>query len=483
MAAEFTQLVTTNMHIAAAVRTAMQAQGMTRCEDFLDYDDHLMKSLVKRMISPGGTVPGGRGGGGPRANRGTPVTFTQEQSLRRICFYVKYQERIQRPLVVATATAPRLKSLWDDRFELENPYKETNKEDIKNPALLTKVDEVRQMIEDLDHVLTNRLGKGGSPLAYITRAVVDLPEVTPGDADPGFGLPSRHAELVRRTRHEGPDYRADNKTVWAIIRQITHGGPGWNWVTRFSRTEDGRGAYIAIKTHYFGESFVTRTVTRADATIESLYFDGKGRNYTFEKFCEQLNRAYADLDENGEPLTEAKKVRRFLQSVKDPRLEAAKNTIMVTATLRDNLTGAMSHMADALDMSKTTTKTRTISATQTGGRGGRGGRGRGRGGRAGRGGRSGRGRGGRGRGRGRGGSGTSAFDHSNPGRSYSPAEWRTLSPDEMAKCRAARAAADTSGGARPRTAGALGTNPNEADAAPAPASSRNGPGITRGRNG
>jgi len=51
-------------------------------------------------------------------------------------------------------------------------------------------------------------------------------------------------------------------------------------------------------------------VTKADATIESLRWDGRAKNYPLEKFFEQLNKAYTDLDENGEPVTEAKKVRR-----------------------------------------------------------------------------------------------------------------------------------------------------------------------------
>ena len=236
---------------------------------------------------------------------------------------------------------PIVKALWEDRFELENPSKDSpREEEVKDPDPLTKVEDVRKTIETLDHVLNKRLGVGGSPLAYVTRVTVELPENTPGEVDPGPGLPSRDEELVRRTRHDGPNYPKDNKAVWAIIRGITHGGPGWGWVSRFSRHEDGRYAYSALRTHYFGESFITRTVTKADATVESLYYDGKGRNYTFEKFCEQLNKAYADLDENGEPMTETKKVRRLLAAVRDPCLEAAKNTIMVITHLRGNLTGA-----------------------------------------------------------------------------------------------------------------------------------------------
>jgi len=174
----------------------------------------------------------------------------------------------------------------------------------------------------------------------------------------------------------------------------------------------------------------------------------------------------------------------MLQSIRDPHLDAAKNSIMLSDAHKENLEASMSHLAQALDMIKTTTvSTRNISTTQThggrgqgrGGRGSRGGRGRGnaRGGRSGRGGR------GRGRGRGRGGRGTSAFDPNDPGKSYSPKDWMTLSIEEQAMCRAARAETAAEGRARPRTAGALGTPPVTGAPAPAPSG---GPGIGRDRN-
>jgi len=210
-------------------------------------------------------------------------------------------------------------------------------------------------------------------------------------------------------------------------------------VSSFGRHQNGRAAYRALKTHYFGDSFTNREVTKADATIENLYWDGRAKNYPLEKFFEQLNKAYTDLDENGEPITEAKKVRRLLQSIRDPCLEAAKNTIMISDADKENLEASMSHLAQALDMIKTTTVSiRNISTTQThGGRGQGRGQGRGHGRSNAKGLRFGRGD--RGRGRGRGGRGLSVLNPNDPGKSYSPKDWRTLSIEEQAMCRAARA--------------------------------------------
>jgi len=63
--------------------------------------------------------------------------------------------------------------------------------------------------------------------------------------------------------------------VWAIIRHITHNGPGWGWgwVSRFSRHENGRDAYVDLKTHYFsvmniatGQEICTQEVTQVPTT-------------------------------------------------------------------------------------------------------------------------------------------------------------------------------------------------------------------------
>ena len=272
-AAQFTMFVTTHMRVPTPQRQALIVQGIQECDDFLDHSDTDMQNMCRRMIQPGGTVAGGRGQP-PRPNRGIEITYVQEQNLRKACYFRNYMHRIQRVFNAATATMVVVKDLWDDRFDMEHPSKDAFKEDIQDPLPLLKVEDVRRVIETLDHILNKKLGVGGSPLSYITRETVALPENTPGEVDPGYGLPTRSEELIRRTRHDGPDYTKDNKAVWAIIRGITHGGPGWGWVSSFARHEQGRQAYLAMKAHYFGESYITRTVTKADAVIETLFFDG-----------------------------------------------------------------------------------------------------------------------------------------------------------------------------------------------------------------
>jgi len=147
----------------------------------------------------------GRGAAAGRANRGIPVSFTAEKNLRKACFFRNCMHRIQRPFVAGAATLAMVQDVWDNRFDLENPDKDVEREVIRDPAPMAKADDIKKTLEDIDNVLNKRRGLGASPPAwYITRDTLTLPEHTPGEIDPGFGQPSGEAELVRRTRHDGP---------------------------------------------------------------------------------------------------------------------------------------------------------------------------------------------------------------------------------------------------------------------------------------
>jgi len=188
-------------------------QRCNTCDSLLGNNDNNMKAVCRRMINPGGTMPG-RGAAAGRANRGIPVSFVAEKHLRKACFFRNYMHGIQRPFVAATATLILVQEVWDNRFDLENPDRDVEREAIRDPSPMVKVDDIKKTLEDIDNVLNKRRGLGGSPLCCITRETLTLPENTSGEVDPGPGMPSREAELIRRTRHDGPAYRHDNRAVW-----------------------------------------------------------------------------------------------------------------------------------------------------------------------------------------------------------------------------------------------------------------------------
>jgi hypothetical protein len=324
---------------------------------------------------------------------------------------------------VAQATLARLtvcyqlKDAEDDLDELDLPSK------------LTRTDKVRDVLEDIDNYLIRKLGASGLPLAYVVRDSVALPA-----DDEGYGMPTVTEEMINRGPHTGMYYELDTKEVWQMIRHVTHGGPGWSWVQGYQRTTDGRQAYLAIKTHYLGESYSTRVRAAADNTIESAYYDGKSRSFTFERYCEVLKAAFTDIETTGEEVSETRKVRILLQGIQDQRLLHAKTQVLATPALKATFESALNFIAQFLDDKKSHDtgnrgNQRNISSVNrsSGGRGGPGrghGRGTGRNGARGRAQRTGR-------------SSSKVED-----KYYPYNEWVKLTPEQQQKVRELKAERD-----------------------------------------
>jgi hypothetical protein len=426
------------------VRVALNQQGLQAFGEFTDLTDDDIKDICKNVRNPGGLVvdPNAAAGAGALVpNRGVTLGHVFEKRLRQLRYYCFHLHRIQRDFAPGQATLQRLSQCWKLKEE------EDEAEEVPDPEPLTNITKVRQTLENIDDVLHRKRGAYGIPLTYVVRSDVQLPENIDGQNDPGYGHPSLMEEAIRRTRHTGQYYTQDNKAVWAIIRTVMHGGPGWSWVQPYARTQDGRGAYEAIKAHYLGESFQSRTKAEADKILDTAFYDGRARNFTFERFCEKLQTAFADLEENGEEFPDTRKVRKLLQAIRDPALEHAKAAVLANPDLKSSFDRAMNYIAEfATEQESLRAKSRNISQVNTRGPGG----GRGRGG-------PGRGRGRQG-GRGRGGRGGRtvrvSFDSNNPDRYYSPQEWRSLTPEQQQLVRDARQR-------KKRQVSALETNPAE----------------------
>ena len=251
----------------------------------------------------------------------------------------------------------------------------------------------------------------------------------PDDLDPGYATPSHLHELIRRAPHTGPTALTDNEAVWDVVRHITHGGPGWGWVQSYSRARSGRAAYLALKGHYLGDAYQTRLRAKADQTLETSYYDGTRRNFTYERYTEQLHRAFTDLESTGELVSTERKIRVLLTGIHDPRLESAKNQILATPNLRTSFELASNYMAEVLDnkvsYSATTRKAR-ISAVHVNNKGNKN------------------------NGNGNGKNGNKSF---NPNRYFPYKEWIKLSKEQQQLVRETRDAKNSS--TKKRTASAV----------------------------
>lgn len=446
-------------------RTALGNQGLNNYDDFLTLTEKDIADICSNVRKPGGTIanPALVAGGNQPAlipNPGTPIGYVFEKRLKMLRYYRLHLQRIQRPFDDTTATLARLANVYalKEEEDLEDD------DDVRLPTKLTDINKVRMTLEDIDDYLNRKRGISGVPLTYSVRADVALPDA--GD-DPGFGLPSYALEMIRRAPHTGAFYQRDNVAVWNVIRHVTHEGPAWSWVQQYVCTCDGRSAYyFAMKQHYLGESFTARLRANADRLMDSTFYDGRSRAFTFEQFCETLQQAFTDIESTGEVISEQRKVRILMTAIRDDRLATAKSQVTATPELKAMFDAAVNFISQFLDERRAITNNnhgmnppRNVSVVNANPGRGRGSGGGGRG-TFGRGGSRNNGRGG-GRYNGRGGNrnnGRGSMGISD--KYYTKAEWDLLSQEEQQRVRDLRSnrdrqrgvhAVDTSRSVRQRT--------------------------------
>ena len=186
-------------------------------------------------------------------------------------------------------------------------------------------------------------------------------------------MPTRKLELIRRAPHTGLIFEVDNQKVFAMPKAVFFNGPMWNWIKQHSRAQNGRAAMLIIRQHHMGTAFQNRIKSAADSTLESTFYDGKARNFTFENFTSRIQGAFTDLEENGESVSENRKVRTLLKCIQDPKLEAAKSQVIATASYRNDFDQAVNFVsAFAVDKETMLARARKIGSASRESDGGRG---------------------------------------------------------------------------------------------------------------
>jgi hypothetical protein len=441
---QFDQYMTNVLGIVQQdVRQSLRAQGLGMINDFSALTETDVEDVCKIIQRPGGTVPNPNAGQGGRGlppppdflpNPGVQIGHLHEKKLKMVRYFVFHLQRIQRYFDPAIATMDTLQEIYR--------LKDVDDKDSKPPLpdKLTKTDKVREVIENIESVLLSMKGINGVPLLYVVRDLVALPTGIGDDVDPGFGLPSYSHEMIRRAPHTGVYFREAQKTVWNIIRHMTHGGPGWNWVQSFARTQDGRNAFLSMKRYYLGESYTRRIQLSAENTLSTAFFNGQVRTFTFGDYVDKLKGAFTDIESTGENIDQQQKIRILMQGITDSHLKTGKTTVLAnpnTYTDFETIVNFFTTLLDAEQSMEISTRShqRNVSSMKAtpGGRnttargGGRGGRGTGRGRSGGRGGRGGRHTSGR-------------HAQSNVAdRSYTKEEWIALSYKDKQKVRELRA--------------------------------------------
>jgi len=320
---------------------------------------------------------------------------------------------------------------------------------VSDPPAVPKIDAKNwpKTMDAIQDYFTCVLGETKAPLAYVIREeAAVIPEAD--DLPANYTTPEQ--EMVARMPHQDangddlPTYIHDRSKVWQTMSEICQEDKSWIYVKPFQRSRDGRGAYLALHTHYLGANHVNNMANVAESKLALAKYYGEKRRYNFESYISTLNEQFQILNNlkryGYSGIDEASKVRRLNSGIKTDKLDAPKAQIMSSQALQGNFDESVGLYQDFIAQSTAQGENSNFNVSEfdrEGGSGNReGGRGRGRGG-----GRGGRGRGGGGRGRG--GRGDKKRKHSNSSgevqdRHYSPREYADLSAEQKSQLQTLR---------------------------------------------
>jgi len=152
--------------------------------------------------------------------------------------------------------------------------------------------------------------------------------------------------MIACSPHDEESYAADSAQVWTSIRGCTHGGQAWSWVLSYLRAQNGCAAWLALRLHYLGPTNQSKIMTQAEADLEAKFDNGEHCGFTFEHFAEIHQQAHTDMEEFGEPLTEAAKVRIFLQHIQAPFLNSAVATVCANPSLKNDFEATVNFLSE-----------------------------------------------------------------------------------------------------------------------------------------
>lgn len=120
--------------------------------------------------------------------------------------------------------------------------------------------------------------------------------------------------------HFGPAFNNDNKLVWNLLANALIDKPGYNHISGYSSSKNGRGAWLALRTFYEGENYLKNLREIAFNKLHNTFYRGETNRFTFEKYVNAHKQAHKMLQDamfnNGLGMDNAMKVQYFRSGIK-----------------------------------------------------------------------------------------------------------------------------------------------------------------------
>ena len=319
---------------------AVMAEGLDTYASFLDFTKDDIKTLCSSIRKPGGVVAG-RGRGAPDVpNNGLHVPAIAETRLAWATYAAKYYHMIDRPLNAQTMHWNYIQYFNSLKEERDNHTAPESMQKISSKISIMK------WINLFEEHLTSVLGVRKVPLQYIIRdnivpIAIDEDPLPVGDGSPPYAsrYDSFHDEMVARTSHNHPGFKADNKHVFNLLNDGLAGTSFISSIQPFSRGKNGREAYKALVLHNLGSAKWDKVAEEADRRLTKVEWNGKSQRFTLLKHLTSHRNAHNDIVRSSRFIdyqvpSESQRVKRLFASIKcsDSRVDSVRVQVLSDPT-------------------------------------------------------------------------------------------------------------------------------------------------------
>ena len=318
---------------------AVMAEGLDTYNAFLDFSKEDIKTLCNSIRKPGGMIPA-RGRNAATVNNGLHVPAIAETRLAWAAYAAQYYNMIERPINAESMSWNYIQYFNSLKEERDN---HTPPESM--PKLSSKIS-IMKWINLFEEHLSSVLGVRKVPLQYVIRdtaipAPIEDEPLPVGDASTPYAskYDSFNDEMINRTSHAHPGYKADNKHVFNLLNDGLAGSGYISSIQPFSRRKNGREAYQALVLHNLGSAKWDKVAEDADRRLTKVEWNGKSQRFTLLKHLTSHRNAHNDLVRSSRFIdyqipSESQRVKRLFSSIKcsDSRIESVRVQVLSDPT-------------------------------------------------------------------------------------------------------------------------------------------------------
>jgi hypothetical protein len=350
-------------------------EGGNSIQEIANLEDGDVERLCQVTHKPGGMMYNPNPGAAAPAlvpHSGTPVSTRAEKNMKLLCYVARYHARVSRMIDIPGTNLDVVQTYQSFREH------EKNHEDAA-PSTINDRDWPRTL-ESFQNWLRGCNGQTDIPLAYVIRPTLEVP--AEGD-DPATNYSLKldeliaHAPIIANVAANGTItytsvYLQDRETVWTMIEKVTRDHACRTYIRAAASTRDGRMAYELLDQHYLGANNVDIMSSKAEHLLKTLSYNGETHHWDFEKFVHRhveqhmvlaslIPHGYAGLDDHS-------KVRHLLDGIKTDKLDAVKNQVLSTPSLRKDFNAVVNLCQDVIHQKNMTRPGRdaTVAALESG---------------------------------------------------------------------------------------------------------------------